>query len=117
RKLRVFEKAGDRVIVLMSAGNLSISQAVLQKLNEGVVSQLSPVWSATSMYQVAELLGQAVREVHRRDAQTLQQFNVDFNASFLVGGQIGNEPCRPFHVYAAGKFIEDTSAMPTRHRR
>lgn len=115
RKLRVFEKTGDRVIVLMSAGNLSISQAVLEKLNEQVTHQLSPVWSATSMYQVAELLGQAVREVHRRDAQTLQQFNVEFNASFLVGGQIGNEPCRLFHVYAAGNFIEATDENPYFH--
>src|SRR5690606_1701434 len=51
----------------------------------------------------------------RRDAQTLQQFNVEFNASFLVGGQIGDEPCRLFHVYSAGNFIEATDENPYFH--
>jgi putative proteasome-type protease len=115
RKMRVFEKAGDRVIVLMSAGNLSISQSMLQMLSEQIASQATDIWSATSLYQVAELVGAAVRDVYRRDAETLEQFRVDFNASFLVGGQIGTEPCRLFHVYSAGNFIEACDENPYFH--
>lgn len=115
RKLRVFEKAGDRVIVLMSAGNLSISQSVLQMLAEQIEKQSLQIWSAHSMYQVAELVGMAVRDVYKRDAQTLEQFNVEFNASFIVGGQIGTEPCRLFHVYSAGNFIEAAEENPYFH--
>jgi putative proteasome-type protease len=115
RKLRVFEKPGDRVIVLMSAGNLSISQSVLQMLTEQIANQKLHIWSAHSLYQVAELVGMAVRDVHKRDAQTLEQFNVEFNASFIVGGQLGNEPCRLFHVYSAGNFIEAEKESPYFH--
>ena len=115
RKLRVFEKNGDRVIVLMSAGNLSISQSVLQMLTEQIANQKLHIWSAHSMYQVAELVGMAVRDVYKRDAQTLEQFKVEFNASFIVGGQIGDEPCRLFHVYSAGNFIEAEKESPYFH--
>jgi putative proteasome-type protease len=115
RKLRVFEKSGDRVIVLMSAGNLSISQSVLQMLSEQVANQPIHIWSAQSMYQVGELVGQAVRDVYRRDAETLEQFKVEFNASFIVGGQIGNEPSRLFQVYSAGNFIEASEENPYFH--
>lgn len=115
RKLRVFEKAGDRVITLMSAGNLSISQSVLQMLTEQIANQPVHIWSANSMYQVAELVGQAVRDIYRRDAETLEQFKVEFNASFIVGGQIGSEPCRLFNVYSAGNFIEACNENPYFH--
>ena len=115
RKLRVFEKTGDRVIVLMSAGNLSISQSVLQMLGEQITNQALHIWSAHSLYQVAELVGQAVRDVYRRDAPTLEQFNIEFNASFIVGGQIGDEPCRLFHLYSAGNFIESGEENPYFH--
>lgn len=115
RKLRVFEKTGNRVITLMSAGNLSISQSVLQMLTEQIANQPIHIWSAISMYQVAELVGQAVRDVYRRDAETLEQFKIEFNASFIVGGQIGNEPCRLFNVYSAGNFIEACNENPYFH--
>lgn len=115
RKLRVFEKTGNRVITLMSAGNLSISQSVLQMLTEQIANQPIHIWSAISMYQVAELVGQAVRDVYRRDAETLEQFKIEFNASFIVGGQIGNEPCRLFNIYSAGNFIEACSENPYFH--
>lgn len=115
RKLRVFEKTGDRVIALMSAGNLSISQSVAQMLIEQISNRKLHIWSARSMYQVAELVGQAVRDVFKRDAETLEQFKVEFNASFIVGGQIGDEPCRLFHVYSAGNFIESCNENPYFH--
>jgi putative proteasome-type protease len=50
--------------------------------------------------------------VHRQDAEALKQFGVDFNASFILAGQIGDEPPRLFNIYAAGNFIEASADTP-----
>ena len=106
RKLSVFEHPGERVMVLMTAGNLSISQAVRQLLAEQVGEDGMSIWTAPTMYEAARLVGEAVRTVHKRDAATLSEFGVDFNISIIFGGQIKGERCRLFQVYSAGNFIE-----------
>lgn len=106
RKLSVFEHPGDRVMVLMTAGNLSISQAVRQLLAEQLGEDGMSIWTAPTMYDAARLVGEAVRTVHKRDAATLSEFGVDFNISIIFGGQIKGERCRLFQVYSAGNFIE-----------
>ena len=60
------------------------------------------------MYEVASLVGDALREVQRRDGPYLSQGNVEYSASLLVGGQIRGEEQRLFHVYQQGNFIEAT---------
>jgi putative proteasome-type protease len=112
RKMMVYEKPGDRFMVLLSAGNLSISQSVreilqVEKLDNGDLPPLT-IWNATSMFDVARVLGSAVRRVYDQDARALQQAGVDFNASLILGGQIRGEPMRLFLVYSAGNFIEAT---------
>jgi len=105
RKLSVFERPGERVMVLMSAGNLALSQAVRSLLSEGI-SETEGVWAAPTMFDAARRVGEAVREVYRREAHILQAHDVSFNISLLLGGQIGQERCRLFQIYAAGNFIE-----------
>jgi putative proteasome-type protease len=112
RKMSVFEKPGERVLVLMSAGNLAISQAVCQELNEPAEPGLPTVWSVDSLHEAARVVGDAVRAVHRRDADSLQQFGVEFNCSFIIGGQIGSQRMRVFQIYAAGNYIEASSVNP-----
>ncbi|RKP54896.1 proteasome-type protease [Pararobbsia silviterrae] len=112
RKMSVFENPGERVIVLMSAGNLAISQAVCQVLGEPAAGHAASLWSVDSMHDAARVVGEAVREVYRRDAESLQQFGVEFNCSFIIGGQIGTQPMRVFQVYSAGNFIEASSVNP-----
>lgn len=112
RKMMVYEKPGDRFMVLLSAGNLSISQSVreilqVERLDNGDKPPLT-IWNATSMFDAARVLGSAVRRIHDQDAQALQQAGVDFNASLIFGGQIRGEPMRLFLVYSAGNFIEAT---------
>ncbi|MEY2909528.1 MAG: hypothetical protein RLZZ602_2051 [Pseudomonadota bacterium] len=104
RKMTVFERAGDRVIVLLTAGNLSISQSVIDLLSKGALSD--QLWSASSLSDVAAVVGEALRQIHQRDQMALNSFGLDFNCSFLVGGQIKGERCRLFNVYTAGNFIE-----------
>ncbi|WP_076593479.1 proteasome-type protease [Herminiimonas arsenitoxidans] len=106
RKMNIFEIPGDRLIVLMTAGNLSISQSVRQIIAEHTTASGKSIWNVSSMYEAAQVVGEAIRVVHDRDAATLEQFGIDFNASMIFGGQIKGERCRLFQMYSAGNFIE-----------
>ena len=110
RKMYVFSKDGDRVIVMLTAGNLSITQSAIKLLEEHARRQNQPqtLMNAESMYDVADMTGQALRDVRDRNAPYLQQSNIDSSASFIVGGQIRGEEPRLFRVYSEGNFIEST---------
>lgn len=111
RKMSIVEREDDRVIVMLSAGNLAITQAVRQHLTD-VLNAESGLLSARTMYEAAQFVGEAVRYVYHRDAGALKHFGIDFNCSFIVGGQIGHEKCRIFEVYSAGNFIECAEEKP-----
>ncbi len=117
RKMIVYERTDDRFMVLLSAGNLSISQSVreilqIEQLKESPESEPITIWNAKSMFDAARVLGSAIRHVHARDAESLQQSGVDFNVSLIFGGQIKGEAMRLFQVYSAGNFIEATPETP-----
>jgi putative proteasome-type protease len=117
-KMTVFERCGDRLIVLLSSGNLAGTQAVISVLKqrgdaEGVVRNL---WNAQTMFDVAVLVADAMRDIERRDGQYLAESVIKFNASFILGGQLSGEPLRLFRIYAEGNFIEaglDTPYLQT----
>ncbi len=112
RKMMIYEKAGDRFMVMLSAGNLSISQAVREVLQVEKIDnehgEPLTIWNATSMFDATRVLGAAVRRVHATDGAALKAAGVDFNASMVFGGQIKGEAMRLFLVYSAGNFIEAT---------
>ncbi len=112
RKISVFEKPGDRVMVLMSAGNLAISQALTNALRSKMQSEADSLLTMPDMFAAARHVGETLREVYRLDAEALKEHNVEFNASLIFGGQIGSEPPRLFCIYAAGNFIEATADTP-----
>ncbi|WP_347556350.1 peptidase [Robbsia sp. KACC 23696] len=158
RKMAVFEQPGDRVLTLLCAGNLALTQSVVQRLTEGASVEVvqdagraagqgacldsaanshaadvrvasaqrtnvpaadaagaapaATLWTASSMVEAARVVGQAVRDVFKRDAQALSDFHVEFNCSFILGGQIGTQKPRLFMIYAAGNFVESTDACP-----
>jgi len=117
RKLIVYERPDDRFMVLLTAGNLSISQSVreilqVERLKEDGDAEPLTIWNATSMFDVARVLGATIRHVHQRDGESLRLSGVDFNASMLLGGQIRGEAMRLFQVYSAGNFIEATPETP-----
>jgi putative proteasome-type protease len=109
RKMSFFEMPGERVIVVLSAGNLSVSQSVTGLLRERVTSTKGSLLTTRTLADAARLVGDAVRDVHRRDADALKENGIEFNPTFIVGGQIGGEPQRLFHVYSAGNYIETTA--------
>ena len=113
-KMRVFCREDDRVIVTLSAGNLSITQNVVSMLELAARNdpQSLGLWTATSLFEVARLIGDTIREVKDRDDKYLRAENVDSSASFIVGGQIKGEKPRLFHVYSEGNCIESSEDTP-----
>jgi putative proteasome-type protease len=110
RKTTVLQKPGDRVLVLQSAGNLAITQAVVSMLREQIDApdRKTHLFTVPNLFEAAQCVGEAVREVHRRDAGALREFGVEFNASIILGGQILGDTPRLFSIYPAGNFIEAT---------
>jgi putative proteasome-type protease len=113
-KMTVFERPGDRVIVLLSSGNLAGTQAVISVLRQraDVIGGTTNLWSAYTMFDVAIVVSDAIRDIERRDAPFLDSGPVSFSASFIVGGQIRGEPPRLFRIYAEGNFIEAGADTP-----
>ena len=107
-KMTVFERRGDRVIVLLSSRNLAGTQAVIGVLNQRCAAgdAAANLWSARTMFDVAMLVSDAMRDIERRDGEYLEDNEIGFNASFIVGGQLSGEPLRLFRIYAEGNFIE-----------
>ncbi|MFZ2627665.1 MAG: proteasome-type protease [Rugosibacter sp.] len=113
RKMKVFEQPGERVIIMVCSGNLAITQATISHLELAIRHNAGQnLLKVTSMYEVADLVGTALREVRHRDGPFLMENNVDSNASFIVGGQIAGEYQRLFMVYSEGNFIEATPETP-----
>ncbi|MBP6095358.1 MAG: proteasome-type protease [Methyloversatilis sp.] len=112
RKMSLFERAGERVLVLMSAGNLAVTQTLVSLLRERLTAEGPNLYSVPNLFEAARHIGDCLREVHKRDAEALNEFGIEFNASFILGGQILGEEPRLFHIYSAGNFIEATRDTP-----
>lgn len=112
-KMTVFERQDDRVLVMLSSGNLAGTQAVVSLISQRAKENHAPnLWSAATMFDVATLVGDAMREVDHHDGPHLAKSELTFNASFLLGGQIRGEPPRLFRLYCEGNFIEATQETP-----
>ena len=114
-KMSCWERPGERSIVMMTAGNLATTQAVISLLDErskASADRNPTLLEAPSMFQVARLVGDTLREVIAAHAQSGQKADAAFNATIIVGGQIkGTEP-RLFLVYPEGNFIEASTDTP-----
>jgi len=115
-KMHVWERKGDRVLVLLSAGNLSLTQAVISLLNERLhtVSEtgLPSLMTVETMFQAARLVGQTVREVLHEEDEAVKANPALFASSFIFGGQIAGDIHRLFQIYQEGNFIEATKDTP-----
>ncbi|MCO7736310.1 proteasome-type protease [Brucella intermedia] len=113
-KMRSWSKPGERVIVLLSAGNLATTQAVASLLEERMKAPADrhpSVFDAPSMFQVARLVGDTVKEVIQNSATGGQNADA-FGASFILGGQIRGGQPRLFYIYPEGNFIESSADTP-----
>lgn len=116
RKLHVFQKPGERIMAIASAGNLSLTQTVISSVSEGVenpeTGERETLMNSPSMFQAAQRIGRAIRTLHRIEGKVLEASEVKFELSFLFGGQIKGERLRMFMIYSAGNFIECTTDTP-----
>jgi putative proteasome-type protease len=114
RKMATFQRPNERVLVLMSAGNLAITQAVVNILHENLENAEHPakIFRAKNMFDAARVVGEALREVDQRDGSYLKEHGHEFNGTFILGGQIRGEEPRLFHIYSAGNFIESSRETP-----
>ena len=114
QKMFVFEEPGERLFVVLTAGNLSITQAVISILNDGIEGKndRANLLAVPSMYQAARTVGHALREVYNEDGASLKAHDIEFNASLIFGGQVKGGRLRLFQIYAPGNFIEASPDTP-----
>jgi putative proteasome-type protease len=116
RKLQVFQEPGKYVMALATAGNLSLSQTTLSILNEGMenpdTGARETLTNSPTIFQAAQRVGKALRSVHDMDGNALEEADVKFDVSFLLGGQVKGDRLRLFMIYSAGNFIECTIDTP-----
>jgi putative proteasome-type protease len=107
RKMALIQQPGNRVITILSAGNLATTQSVVTMLKEAAGSgdTAHDVYTCRTMFEVAGMVGTKLREVIAHDGSFVQPYG-DPSASFLVGGQIAGEAPRLFSIYSAGNFVE-----------
>lgn len=116
KKLQLWRRPGDRVLVLLAAGNLAVTQAVVSLLNEHLAEdeneETATLYTAPNMYRAARVIGDAIREARRIDGAALEASKLGFNTNFIFGGQIKGERPRLFQIYPEGNFIEATDDTP-----
>lgn len=120
-KMTVFEQPGERVLVMLSTGNLAGTQAVVsllrQRCDDGGGSN---ILNTRTMFDTASVIADAMRDIDDRDGPHLAASDVTFDASFILGGQIRGEPHRLFRIYHEGNFIEagtDTTYFQTGEKK
>lgn len=115
-KLQHFHVPGERMIAVMSAGSLALSQAVINLIQDGVKDpesgQVETIYSVPTMFRAAALVGEAIRQVHSTYDAAMREKNVSFDVSILLGGQLAGRTMRLFQIYDAGNFIEATVDTP-----
>jgi len=113
-KMHLFDVPGDRVIAMMTSGNLAITQSVANFLNEGLEfeGKTTTLRQVPTMFKAAQLVGAAIRQVFKNDAAELEAQDVKFDTSMLLAGQIEGRGLRLFQIYSAGNFIEATDDTP-----
>jgi len=114
KKMSVWQP-GDRALVLLTAGNLGVSQAVVHALDQGVGlgdGRKESLMTVPDMLEAARLVGSAMREIYRLDADALRAQGQDYTVSFILGGQIRGEEPRLYQIYSAGNFIASSGETP-----
>jgi putative proteasome-type protease len=113
RKLFDFSVTGERVIILCTSGNLSVSQGVINQIKRDLRSEEEQtLHTLMSMNDVAHYIGTKVRQIQDRDRLWLEQDKIDYHCSFLLGGQIRGEEPQLFLIYPQGNYIQATKETP-----
>lgn len=113
RKLFDFSLAGDRVLLLCTAGNLSITQAIVSALQQDLKTESGhTLHTLPTLDSIAQYVGDTVRQVRDRDRAWLEKDGIDYKCTLLLGGQVMGESPKLFMIYSQGNFIRATREMP-----
>lgn len=111
-KMHTFTWPGDRVFVLLSAGNLATTQAVVKKMHRDIEQAIVPnLLTVSSISEAADYVGMVSTHVQRQQA-TRDTANTNFEATFIFGGQMGANPPETFMIYPQGNYIHESSEHP-----
>ncbi|MCJ1901798.1 MULTISPECIES: proteasome-type protease [Paracoccus] len=116
RKMFFFEQPGERVIAIMTAGSLSLTQTTIARLQEAIelpeADEETSIMRASTMLQVATIIGQTLNRTRREIVDQCRDLNQQASASMIVGGQRAGGEMRLFLIYPEGNFIEATEDTP-----
>jgi putative proteasome-type protease len=113
QKLFDFSIPQERVLVLCTSGNLSITQSVLHLLQQDLkINDIENLHNLPSLYEIARYIGNKIRIIQERDRPSLEQDGIDFHCSILLGGQLPGEPPELYLIYTQGNFIRATPETP-----
>ncbi len=115
RKMFTWEEPGERIITLLSAGNLATTQSVISLLDErskAPAERRPSLLETPSMFQTARLVGDTLKEVIASGSANGQKADAAFNATFILGGQIRGTQPRLFNIYPEGNFVESSDETP-----
>ena len=116
RKMFFFENPGERVIVIMTAGSLSVTQTTLARLQEAIeapdADETSSIMRAQTMLQVATIIGNTLNRTRRDITEQCRDLSQQASASMIVAGQRAGGTMRLFLIYPEGNFIEATDDTP-----
>jgi len=111
RKMHTFVKEGERVLVLMTSGSLSLSQSVVTLLRRDF-EQGAGLAQVTSMYDAAREIGAQIRKVAEIDREALERDEFRFNVNVILGGQIRGDHAALYLIYPQGNPIMATEDSP-----
>ena len=111
RKMHTFVRDGDRVLVLLASGSLSLTQSIVSLLRRDFDAGEGLARAAT-LYDAARVVGDQVRHVDSLDRAALERDDYSFNVNLLLGGEIRGEPPGLFLIYPQGNFIQATEDAP-----
>lgn len=113
RKLFDFSVPGERVLLMCTSGNLSVTQAVMHALERDIkVNAEAHLHNLPTLYAIARYIGQQIRSIQETDRLWLEKDNIDFQCNFLLGGQLQGEPPELYRIYSQGNCIKATPETP-----
>jgi putative proteasome-type protease len=111
RKMHTFVQPGERVLIVLTSGSLSLTQSIIALLQRDFV-QGTGLATAPSLYDAARVIGDQVRHVSDTDRAALEKDNYQFNVHLLLGGQVRGQPPHLYMIYPQGNPLSATEDSP-----
>jgi len=105
-------REGNRVLILLSAGNLATTQSVVKKINGDIKQEVLPnLLSVPDMLEASDYIGMISTSLQRSQISR-DTYNSNFEVSFILGGQIGMAPPETLFIYPQGNYIHESDEHP-----